>query len=306
MANLKDLRKRISSVKSTQKITSAMKMVAAARLRKSQNMITTSIPYAETINNTLARIVTELKELEEQTKQTFALPELLVPKETDNKYLIVLFTSDRGLCGNFNSQISKEIKAKVSELEAEGKEVKILCIGKKGRDLIKYERPDLIYKTYLDIAKKGAVYSEINEITADIINIYNSGEFDKVIVTYNHFESAISRTVKTKTLLPFNVEDKIEVDATPNFVNNSFYDYEPDVNSMLEYITPLAINSAMFNAIIHSQASEHSSRMTSMDNATRNAGDMINKLTLKYNRTRQACITSELIEIISGAEALAS
>lgn len=306
MANLKDLRKRISSVKSTQKITSAMKMVAAARLRKSQNMISSSVPYADTINNTLARIVTELKEIEEQTKQKIEFPELLVPKTKDEKYLIVLFTSDRGLCGNFNSQIVKEARAKVAELEAEGKQVQILSIGKKGSDLIKYEHPELIYKTYLDIAKKGAVYSETNEITAELINLYKDGEFDKVIVMYNHFKSAIERIVKTETLLPFNVEDKIEVDATPNFINNSFYDYEPDVNSMLEYIAPLAVNSAMFNAIIHSQASEHSSRMTSMDNATRNAGDMINKLTLTYNRTRQACITSELIEIISGAEALAS
>ncbi len=306
MANLKDLRKRIASVKSTQKITSAMKMVAAARLRKSQNMITTSIPYATTINNTLSRIILELKEIEEQTKQKFDLPELLTPKEKDEKYLIVLFTSDRGLCGNFNSQIVKDIRRKTAKLEAEGKEVKILSIGKKGSDLIKYDTPELIYKTYTDIAKKGANYQETKEITNELIELYKEGKFDKILVMYNHFESAITRIVKTETLLPFNIEDKINEEEAVNFVNNSYYDYEPDVKSMLEYITPYVINSAMFNAIIHSQASEHSSRMTSMDNATRNAGDMINKLTLTYNRTRQACITSELIEIISGAEALAS
>ncbi len=306
MAGLKELRTRISTIKSTQKITSAMKMVAASRLRKTQGLISKSEFYNNNLLASANRLIFELKQQEEITGEAVVWPKLMSGTGQDKKYLLLVFTSDRGLCGSYNSAVAKEAARRIEELKAEGKEVCIYCVGKKGSDILKRKYADLIVGTKEGVSSKGAKYYEASDIGYYILDAYNKGEIDACEVVVSRFRSAINREIKAGPLLPVKIEDyeynKLHVPT--NVVSGAFYDYEPGKMELLEGILPLIFRGSIFQAIVHSQASEHGARMTSMDNATRNASEMINKLTIKYNRIRQTAITTELIEIISGAEAL--
>lgn len=306
MAGLKELRTRISTIKSTQKITSAMKMVAASRLRKTQGLISKSEFYNNNLLASANRLIFELKQQEEITGEAVVWPRLMSGTGQDKKYLLLVFTSDRGLCGSYNTAVAKEAVRRIEELQADGKEVLIYCVGKKGSDILKRKYADLIVGTKEGVSSKGAKYYEASDIGYYILDAYNKGEIDACEVVVSRFRSAINREIKAGPLLPVKIEDyeynKLHVPT--NVVRGAFYDYEPGKMQLLEGILPLIFRGSIFQAIVHSQASEHGARMTSMDNATRNASEMINKLTIKYNRIRQTAITTELIEIISGAEAL--
>ncbi len=309
MASLKELRVRIASVQSTQKITSAMKMVAASRLRKAQEMINLSKPFTKGLETSLCHILSRINEIEGETGKAVARPDILKEREKDEKdkvSLLLVFSSDRGLCGGFNSSVVKEAKNLIKEYTGKGRQFKVICVGRKARDLIKFQYPDAVFATYENIGKKGAEYSEAKEVGLKIKQMFDNGEIDECIAFYNTFVSAITQTVVQKQILPMS-EKAFEAEhegAITHMVNDAFYEFEPDADEMLGEIAEDCFFARIFEAMVQSQASEHGARMTSMDNATRNAGDMINNLTLTYNRTRQACITTELIEIISGAEAL--
>lgn len=306
MAGLKELRTRIGTIKSTQKITSAMKMVAAARLRKSQGLIAKSEFYNHNVLASANRILFELREEEKNTGKTLTYPRLMAGTGQEKKYLLLVFTSDRGLCGSYNANVAREAAHRIDELISEGKEVMIYCVGKKGRDILKRKYGNLIFGTKEGVSSKGAKYYEASDIGYYILDAYNKGEIDVCEVVVSHFKSALNREVKVGPLLPVKVEEyeynKLHVPT--NVVKGAFYDYEPDKMELLEGLLPLIFRGSIFQAIVHGQASEHGARMTSMDNATRNANDIISKLTIKYNMIRQTAITTELIEIISGAEAL--
>lgn len=306
MAGLKELRTRIETIKSTKKITSAMKMVAASRLRRAQGLISKSEFYNNNLLASAGRLLLEIREEEERTGKKIELPKLLSGTGKDKNYLLIVFTSDRGLCGSFNASVAKEAARRIEELKAMGKNVKIFCIGKKGRDILKRNYADLIVATKEGVGQKGAKYYEATDLAYPIMDYYLKGEIDVCEVVISHFRSAINREVMVGPLLPVQVEsfEYNKLHVPQNVVRGAYYDYEPDKLRILEGILPLIFRSSIFQAIVHAQASEHGARMTSMDNATRNASDMISKLTLKYNRIRQTAITTELIEIISGAEAL--
>lgn len=306
MAGLKELRTRIETIKSTQKITSAMKMVAASRLRRSQGLISKCAFYNHNLVSCANRVVYELRQEEQSTGVAVNYPRLMAGTGKDRVYLLLVFTSDRGLCGSYNTNVAKAAANRIEELKAEGKEIKVLCIGKKGRDILKRKYASLIVDTIEGIAKKGAKYYEATDIAYPILDAYNKGEIDVCEVVVSHFRSAINREVKVGPVLPVKIEDfeYNRLNLPSNVVRGAFYDYEPGKLELLDGMLPLIFRGSIFQAIVHSQASEHGARMTSMDNATRNAKDMISRLTLKYNGIRQSAITTELIEIISGAEAL--
>lgn len=306
MAGLKELRTRISTVKSTSKITSAMKMVAAARLRRSQGLIGKSEFYNHNLLACANRVIYELKQQAEKSDASIIWPKMMRENPQAEKYLLLVFTSDRGLCGSYNAGVAKEAARRIEELKSQGKEVSVYCVGKKGRDILKSRYGDLIVKTKEGVASKGAKYYEASDIGYDILEAYNQEKFDICEVVVSRFKSAISRKIVNEQLLPLHIEEfeYNRLHLPTNVVRGAFYEYEPDKMSLLEGMLPLIFRGEIFRAVIHSQASEHGARMTSMDNATRNATDMINKLTIKYNRIRQTAITTELTEIISGAEAL--
>ena len=295
MPSLDDLKKRIASVKSTQKITKAMKMVAAAKLRKAQEAAEQSRPYADNMKNLMDSISRGFI-------QTDSSRNLLTGNDEDKTYLLVLFTSERGLCGGFNSQISKSLKEKIVELQKQNKEVKIICIGKKGYDIIKRQYSELIVDT-IDLSEiKSVQYGDAKEISDKIIKMYFDAEFDKCLIFYNKFKSVISQIPTEQQVVPAEI---VESDNDENISrDNSFFEFEPNEKEILEELLPLNFAVQIFKALLESSASEQGSRMSAMDNASRNASDMIDSLTLFYNRSRQAVITKELIEIISGAEAV--
>ncbi len=306
MAGLKELRTRISTVKSTSKITSAMKMVAAARLRKSQGLIGKSEFYSNNLLACANRIIYELQEKEAQGEE-INWPDMMKERINPKKYLLLVFTSDRGLCGSYNASVAKEAARRIEELKSEGKEVLLYCVGKKGKDILKSRYENLFFKTKEGLAAKGAKYYEASDIGYDVLEAYNNKEFDVCEVIVSKFNSAISREIVDRQLLPLKIGeyDYNKLHVPTNVVKGAFYEYEPqDKILLLQEMLPLIFRGSIFKAVVHSQASEHGARMTSMDNATRNASDMINKLTIKYNRIRQTAITTELTEIISGAEAL--
>ena len=306
MAGLKELRTRIESIKSTEKITSAMKMVAAARLRRSQGLIDKCRFYNNNILASANRVLLELRQAEQKKNIRFVYPELMRGNGKSENYLLVVFTSDRGLCGSYNSNVAREAAKRIEALKEEGKNVKILCVGKKGRDILKRKYADLIVDTIEGIAKKGAKYYEAVDLGQRILDLYKQGEMDVCEVVVSRFRSAINREIVTEQVFPVVVEDfeYNRLHAPINVYKGAFYDYEPGLLELLESMLPLIFRSSLFQAVVHSQASEHGARMTSMDNATRNAKDMISGLTLRYNRIRQTAITTELVEIIAGAEAL--
>lgn len=303
MAGLKELRTRIETIKSTQKITSAMKMVAASSLRKAQGLIASSVPYRENILSPLENVVSEFRTLE-QNGTFVKWPRMIAGSENDRTYLLLVFTSDRGLCGNFNASVAKVAARRIEELQNAGKEVKVACIGRKGYSILKRRYAANIVRDIDGIAKKGARYDESAVIANYAYDDFMMRNIDVCEAVYSEFHSAINREIVVKQLLPLRFSECAEAGTEPVLVNGAAYEYEPYKMEVLGQSLPLLYKASVFEAIIHSQASEHGARMTSMDNATRNAKDMISRLTLKYNRMRQTNITTELIEIIAGAEAL--
>lgn len=303
MAGLKELRTRIETIKSTQKITSAMKMVAASSLRKAQGLIASSVPYRENILSPLENVVSEFRTLE-QNGTFVKWPRMIAGSENDRTYLLLVFTSDRGLCGNFNASVAKVAARRIEELQNAGKEVKVACIGRKGYSILKRRYAANIVRDIDGIAKKGARYDESAVIANYAYDDFMMRNIDVCEAVYSEFHSAINREIVVKQLLPLRFSERAEAGTEPVLVNGAAYEYEPYKMEVLGQSLPLLYKASVFEAIIHSQASEHGARMTSMDNATRNAKDMISRLTLKYNRMRQTNITTELIEIIADAEAL--
>ena len=299
MANLKDLKVRIGSVKKTQKITSAMKMVAAAKLRRAQEGAENARPYALRMNRMLTSIA-------ESVGNTEGAPKMLTGSG-GNRHLYVVCTSDRGLCGGFNGSIVRETRKRLREHRQKNEDFKILTVGRKGNGLLKREFADNIIHNFTDIGKRGVQYEEAAEVADKIAELFEADEFDICTVIFNKFQSAITQIVTPQQLIPFSTpegDDGAEDTATSEDGPRAVFIFEPDEEDILRDLLPRNIATQIFQALLESSASEHGARMTAMDNATRNAGDMIDNLSLTYNRTRQAVITSELIEIISGAEAV--
>ena len=301
MANLKDLKVRIDSVKSTRKITSAMKMVAAAKLRRAQEQALASRPYAQRMERMLGSLAAA-------AAGQAGAPKLLAGSGADQTQLVVVATADRGLCGGFNSSIVREARRLIRKLTADGKTVKILCVGRKGRDQLRRDYGSLIVGTIEDVAKPALTFDKAAAIGERIVAMFQAGEFDVCTLIYAEFRSAISQIVTPQQLIPFappkaKTKDGVE-EVTDNGLDGAVYEYEPGEEEILTALLPTNISVQVFKALLENAASEHGARMTAMDNATRNAGEMINRLTLVYNRTRQAAITGELIEIISAKEAM--
>ncbi len=290
MPSLKDLKVRINSVKSTQKITSAMKMVAAAKLRRAQEAAEAARPYAERMERMLGSLAASMAGRE-------GAPVLLAGNGRDQVQLIVVMTSDRGLCGGFNSSIVRAARRKVRDLRDEGKQVKLFCVGRKGRDQLKRDLGDIIIGHMEEVGRPRLAFPVADQIGVKLVQLFEQGEFDVAHLVYNKFKSAMTQFVTFQQLIPFAVPEG----QGPSDV---FYEYEPDETEILEALLPRNLGVQVFRALLENSASEEGARMTAMDSATRNAGEMINKLTIFYNRSRQAYITKELIEIISGAEAV--
>jgi F-type H+-transporting ATPase subunit gamma len=290
MANLKDLKTRIESVKSTRKITKAMQMVAAAKLRRAQEAAEAGRPYAE-------RMAEVMKNLARGAAQADDAPALLAGNGKDDVHLLIVATAERGLCGGFNSSIAKLARAHAQRLLAEGKTVKMLTVGKKGREQLKRDFEDRMI-AHVDLSEvKRIGYINAQGIAQDVLARFDAGEFDVCTIFFNVFESVISQIPTAMQLIPAEVDASVEGDAP-------FYEFEPDEDEILTELLPAAMTTQVFTALLENGASEQGARMSAMDSATRNAGEMIDKLTIEYNRSRQAAITNELIEIISGAEAL--
>jgi F-type H+-transporting ATPase subunit gamma len=296
MATLKELRNRIASVKNTRKITSAMKMVAGAKLRRAQETAEAARPYADRMGRMLGSLARSMQ-------GQGGAPALLAGSGKDQTHLIVVITSDRGLCGAFNSSIARRARQLARRLRDEGKTVKFLCVGKKGRDNLRRDYAGAIVETISEVGRKQLRFVEADAIAGKIAELYAKGEFDVCTVVYNKFRSVISQIPTDLQLIPFAAGDAAAPADAAQGARLS-YDYEPDEKEILAELLPRNLSIQIFRALLESNASEHGARMSAMDNATRNAGEMIGKLTITYNRTRQAQITKELIEIISGAEAL--
>jgi F-type H+-transporting ATPase subunit gamma len=293
MPNLKELKNRISSVKSTRKITSAMKMVAASKLRRAQELAESSRVYADSLSFILSSLAGN-------TKNSADLPEILTGRENSKISLLIINSSDRGLCGGFNSNLFRNAKKWISDQQGQGKSVKIMTVGKKASSF--YKKTDLdIVASFEDLNSNDRQLQVSEEIKNKIMELFENNEIDEVSILFNKFVSAISQEPTYQSLIPLSNEETIEDESE---VNNAVFEFEPDKNELLEYLVPRNFLTQIYRSVLESSASEHAARMTSMDNATRNAGDMIDRLTLTYNRTRQAFITKELIEIISGAEAV--
>ena len=292
MPNLKDLKNRIESVKSTRKITKAMQMVAAAKLRKAQEAAEQARPYADKMSLVMKKITS--------SDNVSSSSPLLTGNGNNNIHLIIIATSERGLCGAFNSSIVRLAKNHINKLKSEGFQFKILTIGKKGREQLKREfGENMIDHVDLSEVKKIA-YENASTISDNIISMFLNNEFDVATIFYNQFESVISQVPQASQLIPIEINSE----KTQNDNSISNFVYEPDEQEIIEDLLPKAIATKIFTALLENGASEQGARMSAMDNATRNAGDMIDKLTIQFNRSRQAAITNELIEIISGAEAL--
>ncbi|MBD41910.1 MAG: F0F1 ATP synthase subunit gamma [Pelagibacteraceae bacterium] len=299
MPSLKDLRTQINSVSSTKKITSAMKMVAASKLRRSQERAEASRPYSSRMEEMLSSLASSGISGE-------GVINLLKGNGKEDSYLIIPVTADRGLCGGFNSNINRETYKFVKKLESEKKKVKILTIGKKSRDFFNKIFKDKIINSYIDLGATGAGYEKALEISNYIQKQYFENNFDICKIIFNKFKSAITQEVSHQQIIPLDIKisNEEEIQNSNEKENSSIYDYEPDEKSILEDLLPKNIAIQIFKVLLESDAGEQGARMAAMDNATRNAGEMIDNLTLKYNRTRQAFITKELIEIISGAESV--
>jgi F-type H+-transporting ATPase subunit gamma len=296
MPSLKDLRVRIRSVRSTQKITSAMKMVAASRLRRAQEQAEAARPYAERMERVLASLAARMSGLS-------GAPKLLAGTGREQTHLLIVATSDRGLAGGFNATILREARRQIRTLTGAGKDVKILTIGRKGRDGLRRDHARLIHDSLTDIGRRRVSFDEARDISHRVLTLFDSGEFDTCSIVFNRFRSAITQIVTVQQLIPFLPPEGAGEAATPDLAG-AIYEFEPSEEEILGELLPNNLAVQVYTALLENAASEQGARMTAMDNATRNAGDMIDRLTMNYNRTRQAVITKELIEIISGAEAL--
>ena len=304
MASLKELKNRISSVKNTQKITKAMQMVAAAKLRKAQEAAEASRPYSERLNSIITNLASSMSD-------TAGGPELLVGNGKSDTVLLVIATADRGLCGGFNTNIVRKAREEIVALERAGKTVKLYLIGKKGYDQLNRLYSEQVVE-YVSLKEERKLHAGIAQnIGEKITGMFEAGEFDVCRLVYSQFKNVMEQNAVSDTLIPaiaaIGTEDAAPVEAAADNapeLNGAIYTYEPDEAGILRVLLPRNINTQIFSALLENQAGEMGSKMTAMDNATRNAGDMIDSLTMQFNRTRQARITSELIEIISGAEAL--
>jgi F-type H+-transporting ATPase subunit gamma len=292
MATLKELRLRIRSVRSTQKITSAMKMVAASRLRRAQEQAEASRPYAQRMERMLGSLAANLKGMANA-------PPLLAGTGKDETHLIVVATSDRGLAGGFNATILRDARRMIRELTGAGKNVKLLTIGRKGRDALRRDHARLIVDSLTDVGRPTMSFEAARGIAERLLGRFAAGEFDSCTIVYNRFKSAISQIVTRQALIPFAPPEQ----ASPG-AQQGVYEFEPEEADILADLLPRNLAVQVYTALLENAASEQGARMTAMDNATRNAGEMIDALNTTYNRSRQASITKELIEIISGAEAL--
>jgi len=297
MPSLKDIKNKINSVGSTKKITSAMKMVAASKLRRSQEKAESARPYSSRLEEMLSSLASSCTSGE-------GVIQLLTGTGKDEQYLIVPITADRGLCGGFNSSINRETFKFVKSLEGEGKSVKLLTVGKKSRDFFNRIMKDKIVESFTDLGSTGAGYDIALEISNKLQTLYFDGQFDKCVIVYNKFVSVITQKVTRQQLIPLDIAQSEKSLEEKEEKDNSVYIYEPDEESILKDLLPKNISIQIFKVLLESNAGEQGARMAAMDNATRNAGEMIDSLTLVYNRTRQAFITKELIEIISGAESV--
>ena len=297
MPSLKDIKNKINSVGSTKKITSAMKMVAASKLRRSQEKAESARPYSSRLEEMLSSLASSCTSGE-------GVIQLLTGTGKDEQYLIVPITADRGLCGGFNSSINRETFKFVKSLEGEGKSVKLLTVGKKSRDFFNRIMKDKIVESFTDLGSTGAGYDIALEISNKLQTLYFDGQFDKCVIVYNKFVSVITQEVTRQQLIPLDIAKSEKSLEEKEEKDNSVYTYEPDEESILKDLLPKNVSIQIFKVLLESNAGEQGARMAAMDNATRNAGEMIDNLTLIYNRTRQAFITKELIEIISGAESV--
>ncbi len=291
MASLDDLKKRIASVKSTQKITKAMKMVAAAKLKRAQDSAEKGRPYSEKMNNIILNLSEGISDKENA-------PKLLSGTGKDQIHLCVVMTSDRGLCGGFNSNIIKKAKSYFSRLSSEGKELKIITVGSKGNDQLKRVFGDKIIENISFKNSKNANFFDAEKVSKIIIEKFQKEEFDICTIFFNQFKNVITQIPQAQQIIPL----KTDIDDKEKSEDN--YEFEPDEDEILTNLLPKNISTQIFKAMLENSASEQGARMSAMDNATRNAGEMVDKLTIEYNRSRQAAITKELIEIISGAESL--
>ena len=297
MPNLKDLKLQINSVGSTKKITSAMKMVAASKLRRSQDKAESARPYSSRIEEMLSSLASSSVSGEGVIK-------LLTGTGKKDNYLIIPVTADRGLCGGFNSSINRDSLKYIRSLEKEGKNVNIITVGKKSRDFFTRLMKDKITESFIELGSAGAGYDIALEISNKIQNLYFEEQFDVCVLIYNRFKSAMTQIVTHQKLIPLDLKNKESENSNVEISENSIYIYEPDESEILKDLLPKNVSIQIFKVLLESNAGEQGARMVAMDNATRNAGEMIDSLTLKYNRTRQAYITKELIEIISGAESV--
>jgi len=294
MASLKALRARINSVKSTRKITSAMKMVAASKLKRAQTQAEAARPYSERMQRMLAALAAS-------AAGSPTAPKMLVGTGRDQVQLLIVVTADRGLAGAFNTNVGRAARTAIMRLEGEGKTVKVITVGRKGRDYLRREYASRLIGEYSFAGKKRVEFSDVDEVAARITAMLAAGEFDVCTVVYNRFMSVISQVPTEAPLIPLPMPEAAPAETTGP---QAQYEFEPDEEAILAALLPRNMAIQLFRALIESAAGEQGARMSAMDNATRNAGDMINRLTLNYNRTRQANITRELIEIISGAEAI--
>ena len=294
MPSLKTFRLRIRSVQSTQKITKAMKMVAAAKLRRAQEQALAARPYAEAMDKILASLGASFK--------GGLGPRLLAGTGSEQVQLVIVATADRGLCGGFNSTIVREARRTIRALLAEGKTVKIFCVGRKGREQLRRDYASLIVETITDLGRPRLSFGDAQKVAARLMEMYEAGEFDVAHVVFNRFKSAMTQIVTVQQLIPPPAPE--ETSAAPATMGGAVYEFEPDEAEILAELLPRNLTVQIFRVLLENAASFYGSQMTAMDNASRNAGDVIKKLTLQMNRSRQASITKELIEIISGAEAI--
>jgi F-type H+-transporting ATPase subunit gamma len=292
MPSLKTFRLRIRSVQSTQKITKAMKMVAAAKLRRAQEQAMAARPYAEAMDKVMATLASSFRGTG---------PKLLAGTGSDNVHLLIVATADRGLCGAFNSSIVREARRTIRALQADGKTVKVLAVGRKARDQLRRDYAGLIVETITELGRPRLSFADAQKVSARVMELFDAGEFDVATVIFNRFKSAMTQTVTVQQLIPPPAPD---AGAAPATAGGAVYEFEPDEAEILADLLPRNLTVQIFRALLENAASFFGSQMTAMDSATRNAGDMIKRLTLQMNRSRQASITKELIEIISGAEAV--
>ena len=297
MPSLKALRNRIASVRSTKKITRAMQMVAAAKLRRAQEAAVAARPFAERMDRVMANLGVSLKGRGDA-------PGLLVGTGSDTRHLLVVLTAERGLCGAFNTNIVKLARYHIAQLTDQGRQVQILCVGRKGHEQLRRQYASRILKVISFQGVRNMSFVQAQAVADEILALFEAGEFDVCTLFYNQFRSVITQVPTAQQVIPASLGDAEGAEAPSQSLNGAAYDYEPEEKEILADLLPRNLAVQVFRALLENAASEQGSRMTAMDNATRNAGDMIDKLTINYNRTRQAIITKELIEIISGAEEL--